>query len=107
MPIYLCDLQCCDIVNKNCDYLPVISFLLNKINMPCKLCEKSIHQQKIGGANCCHSSIPLVFSENLPLGMQSVSLGLPTEVPNSPFLPQLNMMLTAYLFRGKLLGLAM
>lgn len=70
--------------------------------MPCKLCEKSIHQPKIGGESCNHSSIPLHYSEAFPVGMQSVNLGLSTELLNNPFLPQLNMMLTAYLFRGKL-----
>lgn len=74
---------------------------MSKMKMPCKLCEKSVQQSKVGGESCNHSSIPLLYSEAFPVGMQSVNFGLSTEILNNQFSPQLNMMLTAYLFRGK------
>lgn len=71
------------------------------MKMPCKLCDKSIQQSNIGRQSCNHFSIPLLYSEAFPVGMHSVNFGLSTEMPNNQFSPQLNMMLTAYLFRGK------
>lgn len=69
-----------------------------KLKMPCKLCELSLdQQQKLGISNCTHSpflpQIPALTP--LPFGMG--------QMQNSPFLiqPLRDMMLAAYLFRGK------
>lgn len=73
------------------------------MKMPCKLCEKSIHPQKIDGVACTHSSFPPVFNGSVPQGMEPITFGLQAGLTNNPFfqIPQLNMMLTAYLLRGE------
>lgn len=73
------------------------------MKMPCKLCEKSIHPQKIDGVACTHSPFPTVFNGTLPSGLEPITFGLQAGLPNNPFfqIPQLNMMLTAYLLRGE------
>lgn len=80
----------------------MILFLLNmKMKMSCKLCEKSIHPQKIDGVACTHSPFPTIF--NGTTGLEPITFGLQAGLPNNPFfqIPQLNMMLTAYLLRGE------
>lgn len=69
-----------------------------KIKMPCKLCELSLdQQQKLGINNCTHSSfLPQISTmTHLPIGIG--------QIQNSPFImqPLRDMMLAAYLFRGK------
>lgn len=65
-----------------------------KIKMPCKLCEMTLDQQKLGG--CTHS--PFVIGGQVA-SMAPLGLGF----QNNPFIiPQIrDMMLAAYLLRGE------
>lgn len=72
------------------------------MKMPCKFCEKSIDQLKFDGVGCTHSSFPTLYNGSIPHGTHPIGFGLSAGLPTNQFLqlPQLNMMLTAYLLRG-------
>lgn len=72
------------------------------MKMPCKLCEKSIDQPKFGDLGCSHSHFAHFLNGSPQPSVHPIEFGLQATLPNNPFfqLPQLNMMLTAYLLRG-------